>query len=179
MERPSAARIQSPLVVAELVRHGAHEAARALALLLRCASVPVASVESVTHAELAARYLVDGQTRALVVAFTVAGGFPGQFAVAASEADARVFAAELVGRFRSEKFSKRALGALTELANIAASAYFNGVARAIDTACVPSVPILVLDDAESAVDSALGSSSEIAVVRLQVGGAALDLALAR
>ena len=177
MELPSKARIQSALVMSELVGHGAEEAARAIALLLRRESVSVGKIETVTHEQLASR--IDEGMRALIVGFTVSGGVPCRFAAVTSEASARLIAAELVGPFVSETFSKRALGALTELCNIAASAYLNGVARAIDTACVPSVPILILDDVHSAIDSALGDTHEIAVARLDVGSATLDLALAR
>ena len=159
----------------DLVAAGAAEAARAIALLLRRPSLAVKGKDVVDVAALAARI----GPRALVVGFTVSGGLPGRFALATTEAHAQKLAHDLVGPQKIDGLSKRALGALTELGNIGASAYLNGVARALDTACVPSVPSLLVDDADKAVAHAFGSASAIDVVRLDGGGVFIDLCFAR
>jgi chemotaxis protein CheC len=156
----------------DLVEAGAAEAGRAIALLLRRPKVVVASIDVVDVATLAQRL----GPRALVVGFMVSGGFPGRFALAASEAHALKLAADLVGG--SGGLTKKALGALTELGNIGASAYLNGVARALDTACVPSVPSVAVDDATSAISHALGAGS-VDVAQLDAGGVLIELCLAR
>src|SRR4051812_41109389 len=161
----------------DLVEAGAAEASRAIALLLRRPKVVVASVDVVDAATLAKRLA----PRALVVGFTVSGGHPGRFALATTEAHAHKLAADLVGpaKTAADVLSKRALGALTELGNIGASAYLNGVARALETACVPSVPSVAVDDADKAVALALGAASSIEVARLDAGGVFVDLCFSK
>ncbi len=166
------------MVPRDLVEAGAHEAGRALALLLRRADVPVTAIDDVSPAELAARV----GPRAVVVGFTVSGGMPGRFAVVTSEAHAQKLADALVGAPGADgALGRRALGALTELSNIGASAYLNGVARALDTACVPSVPSVIVDDAGKALALALGVDGTVAVsvARLDAGGVFVELCLIR
>src|SRR4051812_20138024 len=131
------------MVRRELVEAGALEAGRALALLLRKPALPVRSVDVVDPTALARRL----GPRALVVGFTISGGLPGRFALLTSEKNAYQIALDLVGSMgapnKDGALGKRAVGALTELGNIGASAFLNGVARALETACVPSVPSLL------------------------------------
>ncbi|HEY4221399.1 MAG TPA: chemotaxis protein CheC [Myxococcota bacterium] len=165
-------------IARNLVEAGAAEAARAIALLLRKPTVPVRAIDVVDAEGLALRLA----PRALVVGFTVSGGVPGRFALAATEAHGNKLAQDLVGvstRSAVDGLNKRALGALTELGNIGASAYLNGLARALDTACVPSVPSLLVDDALVAVQHALGNAREISVATLEAGSFTIELCLTR
>src|SRR5438270_6110190 len=103
-----------------LIEAGAHEAGRAVALLLRKPSATLAGIETLSSTELAARV----GPRALVVGFTVSGGLPGRFALATTEASSRKLAHDLVGSVSGKGAGdKRAMGALTELGNIGASAW--------------------------------------------------------
>jgi chemotaxis protein CheC len=143
-----------------LIEAGAQEAARAMALLLRrpvaVRSIETASLDAIAH---------KLGPRALVVGFTVSGGLPGKFALATSEENAGKLAHDLVGK---STLDKKSIGALTELGNIGASAFLNGVARALDTACVPSVPSVIVDEPKQAL-AGFDVSGELAVAELDAG----------
>lgn len=156
--------------VLELAQAGANEAALAIARLLKISSARVGRVETVADDVLAARQ----GPRALVVGFTISGGIKGRFAVVTSETHAKTIAHELVA-FKGEGLPKKALGALTELGNIGASAYLNGIADMVQASCVPSIPSCAIDDATTAIRSALGPS--LIVARVVAGPHELDLAL--
>jgi chemotaxis protein CheC len=157
----------------DVVEAGAKEAARAVARLTRSVGFAVDRVELVAPAALAER----NGPRALVVSVEVTGGVRGRFALVTSETHARGLARSLLPNLRVEDtLSARHLGALTELGNIGASAWLNGVATVVRAMCLPSVPNLVLDEAGAAITSALGAGSEISVARLDLGTSTVDLA---
>ena len=156
--------------VLELAQAGANEAALAIATLLKISSARVALVETIADEALASRH----GPRALVVGFTISGALQGRFAVVTSEAHAKALAHELV-TFKGEGLPKKALGALTELGNIGASAYLNGIADMVQSSCVPSVPSCTIDDAATAIRAVLGPS--LLVARVSAGPHELDLAL--
>lgn len=156
--------------VLELAQAGANEAALAIARLLRVSSARVELIERVARDVFARRH----SPRALVVAFTISGAVHGRFAVVTSEAQARTIARELVP-FTGDGLPEQAVGALTELGNIGASAYLNGISDMTQMSCVPSVPSCAIDEATAAITAALGPS--LLVARLTAGPHQMDLAL--
>jgi chemotaxis protein CheY-P-specific phosphatase CheC len=157
----------------ELAQAGANEAALAIARMLKMTAARVSPLETVADGKLAERH----GPRALVVSFTISGGVAGRFAVVTSEAHARALAKELVPSLKGDGLPKKAVGALTELGNIGASAYLNGIADMLNVTCVPSVPHFVVDETHAALASALGGAPLI-VARVTAGPHEVDLALA-
>lgn len=160
----------------ELAQAGANEAALAIARMLpKVTAARVAPLETLGDDALAKRHA----PRALVVSFTVSGAVAGRFAVVTSEAHARALAKELLPSLKGDGLPKKAVGALTELGNIGASAYLNGIADMLNASCVPSVPTCTLDDAHTAVAQALGDAhAPLIVARVTAGPHEVDLALA-
>lgn len=156
----------------DVVEAGAREAGRAVARLLKTAGYSVEGVEELSAATVAARHA----PRALVVSFALTGALRGSFALVISEEGARALAVSLVGG-AGDQLSKRQLGALTELGNIGASAYLNGVAKQLRATCLPSVPSLLIDESARAVEAALGKSEHVQLARVVLGRHAVDLAL--
>jgi chemotaxis protein CheY-P-specific phosphatase CheC len=161
----------SPPSERALVEAGANAAARALGQLLK-APVVVAEVSSGPLSTVAARHA----PRACAVTFTVTGALAGRFVLLAREDAARDIATALVGSANE----KRLMGALTELGNITASAFLNGVAALLETSCVPSVPDIEIGDAEKALTTAIGHAGEVLFARLTTrSGQTIDLVLSR
>jgi chemotaxis protein CheC len=161
----------------EVVAAGAQEAARAMSRLLRRVPLSVGVSETLSFDALAARH----RPRALLVGFTLSGGVHGRLALVMTEASARALAHDLMGPDErivdaDDVLTRRALGALTELGNIGASGFMNGVAGHIGATCIPSVPAVVLDDADGAVMGSFGEAPALSVARLDIGEP-VDLAL--
>lgn len=160
----------------ELAQAGAHEAALAIARLLKITNARVTAPEIIDAGTLAQRHA----PRALVVSFTITGAVQGRFALITSEAHARALAKELVPSLKGDALPKKAVGALMELGNIGASAYLNGIADMSNASCWPSVPHLVVEDAHAAIANAVGAASDSAsviVARVIAGPHEVDLAL--
>ncbi|MCC7073273.1 MAG: hypothetical protein IT383_18280 [Deltaproteobacteria bacterium] len=163
----------------DLLEAGARDAAEAILRLAQRESARILSVDVEPLSALVARLA----PRAVVVGFVVSGGVQGRFALVLTEPAARVIAQAMVGGRHtlvpSEKLGKRLTGALTELGNIAASAFMNGVAELVHQSCVPSVPAFGHGDAAEVLPAALGDALEVQVARLIIGEVEVELAFAR
>lgn len=160
----------TPARVLELAQAGANEAALSVARLLKISVAQVGLVETMAADVLALRH----GPRALVVGFTVSGALQGRFAMVTSEMHAKAMALQLVS-FTGDSLSTKAIGALTELGNIGASAYLSSIADLLCASCMPSVPSWTIDEASSAVAASLGRS--LIVAPLMAGPHRIDLAL--
>ncbi len=155
-----------------VVEAGAHEAAAALARLLR---VPVhaENFTSLDVGQLAASHgASSGEGRVVVIAFDASGGVKGTFALVVDDAVAAWLASRLTGAVTLDgAIGKGALAALAEFGNIAASAFLNGAARVVGRTCLPSVPRVThaaTKEALLSLPASLPSSSmSVATLRLQ------------
>lgn len=161
----------------DLLEAGAREAAEAILRLSHHESARILTAGSEPLSALIARL----GPRAVVVGFTVNGGVSGRFALAVDEAGAHALAAAMTGAAvaAKDKLGKRSLAALTELGNIAASAFMNGAAELLHKSCVPSVPSLAVGDPAALLPAALGNGSAAQVARVAIGDLHVELALAR
>lgn len=163
----------------DLLEAGAREAAEAIMRLAHRESARITAVDEEPMQAVIERL----SPRAVVVGFTVSGGVDGRFALLLTDAAARVVAHAMVGgrhtQAPSDKLGKRMTAALTELGNIAASAFMNGVAEEVHRSCVPSVPEFASGDPAVVVPAALGGGSAVQVARLLIGDVEVELALAR
>lgn len=163
----------------DLLEAGAREAAEAILRLSHHESARILTAGSEPLSALIARL----GPRAVVVGFTVNGGVNGRFALAVDEAGAHALSAAMTGGGApgagKDKLGKRALAALTELGNIAASAFMNGAAELLHKSCVPSVPSLAFGDPAELLPAALGNGSAAQVARVAIGDLHVELALAR
>ena len=161
----------------DLVEAGAREAAEAIMRLARRESGRMLSVDAERLEALCGRVA----PRAVVVGFTVSGAIEGHFALVIAEAGARALANDMIGakpgHAAAEKLGRRGTAALTELGNIAASAFLNGAAELLRASCVPSVPSLFVGDPAQLVPDALGGAAEALVVRLMIGDVDVEIAL--
>lgn len=162
----------------DLLEAGARDAAEAILRLAQRESARILSVDVEPLSALVARLA----PRAVVVGFVVSGGVQGRFALVLTEPAARVIAQAMVGgrhtQVPSEKLGKRLTGALTELGNIAASAFMNGAAELLHQSCLPSVPSLAVGDPAELLPKALSGRSQAQVARVEVGGVHVELLLA-
>lgn len=163
----------------DLLEAGAREAAEAIMRLSHRESARMVAA----GAEGVPAVIERAGPRAVVVSFTVKGALDGRFAVVLSETGARALAGDMIGgkaaHSATDKLGRRVQAALTEMGNIAASAFMNGAAELLRAACVPSVPSLTFGDAAAIIPTALNGAGEVLVVRLVVGDVSVDLALAR
>ena len=161
----------------DLLEAGAREAAEAI---MRLTHHETARMLSADREAVAAMFARVGP-RAVVVAFTVSGGVHGRFALAVGERGAGSLAAAMTGNSgagsAADRLGKRALAALTELGNIAASAFMNGAAELLHESCVPSVPSVTVGDPVELLPAALGGAAAAHVARLIVGDVEVELAL--
>jgi chemotaxis protein CheY-P-specific phosphatase CheC len=81
----------------------------------------------------------------LGIAFDVVGPLGAHLALVVPESDARTLAAALLGTAPGAEFDGAARAAVTEMANIVASSFLNGLAKALAMTLVPSVPHLIED----------------------------------
>lgn len=160
----------------ELAQAGANEAALAIARLLKVSAARVAPLEKLASNGVATLAQRHGP-RALVVSFTFTGAIEGRFAVVTSESHAKALAKELLPSLKGDGLPKKAVGALTELGNIGASGFLNGIADMLNATCVPSVPTCVVDDAAHVLTRVFGAG-ELIVARVTAGPHDVDLALA-
>ena len=163
----------------DLLEAGAREAAEAILRLTHRESARILAAGNEPAAAVVGRVA----PRAVVIGFHISGGVVGRFAVAVSEAGARALAHEMIGgkqgHTSADKLGKRVIAALTELGNIVASAFMNGVAELVHESCVPSVPVFSNGDPAQVLPGALGGATEALVVRLVIGDVDVELMLAR
>ncbi|MCC7110038.1 MAG: chemotaxis protein CheC [Deltaproteobacteria bacterium] len=160
----------------DLLEAGAREAAEAILRLARQESARLVAAGR----EPVGNVMVRVGPRAVIIGFTVSGGVGGPFAIAMSEDAGRTLAAAMMGRTApaGEKLGKRAVAALAELGNIAASAFMNGAAELLHQSCLPSVPSLAVGDPAELLPKALSGRSQAQVARVEVGGVQVELLLA-
>ena len=163
----------------DLLEAGAREAAEAIMRLARRETGRMLSVDTERLEALCVRVA----PRAVVVGFTVNGALEGRFALIIAEPGARALASDMIGAKQghppAEKLGRRATAALTELGNIAASAFLNGAAELLRASCVPSVPSFHVGDPAHLLPDALGGAHEALVVRLVIGDVDVEIALVR
>lgn len=163
----------------DVLEAGAREAAEALLRLAQRESARIVFAGS----EPVSAVVERAGPRAVVVGFTVSGGLQGRFALVLADPAARALATAMTGPGRGqdgdEKLGKRALAALTELGNIAASAFMNGAAELLHQSCIPSVPSLHHGDPAEHVPAVLGGASTAEIARLDIGDIHVDVALVR
>src|SRR5690606_362277 len=98
---------------------------------------PVEGPERITAAELERRVGPD----VTAIGFRLSGGFEGALVHVLTPGDADALLERLPGRGAlGTGRNERARGALSEVGNIAASAFLNAVATHVRRACLPSVP---------------------------------------
>jgi hypothetical protein len=152
------------------VEAGARAAALAVGRLLRRPGM-AADVDEATPDVVLAR----AGARAVAVWFTVVGAHGGRFAALLTEEDALGLTRHLLKptpKTSPGSVNKHEKAALSELGNIVASAFLNGVAGAAGR-YVPSVPTLVVDSGPIAVEQALGGFGTAWCGRIDVDGRAL------
>ncbi len=163
----------------DLLEAGAREAAEAIMRLAHRESARIVAVDEEPVGSLVERLA----PRAVAVGFAVTGGVEGRFALVLSENAARAIGQAMLGgrhgQGPSDKLGKRMTAALTELGNIAASAFMNGVADQVHRSCVPSVPAFANGEAAQVIPAALGDAGAVQVARLLIGDVEVELALAR
>lgn len=150
-----------------VVEAGAHEAAAALARLLR---VPVHAegFTSLDTAQLGATHGAASAAQLVVIAFDASGGVKGTFALVVNDDVAAWLASRLTGAATLDgAVGKGALAALAELGNIAASAFLNGAARVVGRTCLPSVPRVTHAATRDALAVLPSGSLSVATLRLQ------------
>lgn len=163
----------------DLLEAGARGAAEAILRLTHRESARLLGADAEPIGALIARVA----PRAVVIGFRVAGGVDGCFALVLSEAGARSLAHDMIGGKRApsstDKLGKRATAAVTELGNIAVSAFMNGAAELTQQTCIPSVPTFSAGDAAQVVPAALGGAADPLIARVTVGDVDVELVLAR
>jgi chemotaxis protein CheY-P-specific phosphatase CheC len=145
------------------VESGARAAALAIGRILRRPGM-AADVDEPVRAELEARL----GARAVGIWFTVTGDSSGRFAALVAEQDAVALAGHLVRENTVATLGERELAALSELGNIAASAFLNGIAALIRGSMVPSVPELIADTTDAVLNVALGEFDRVWAARIDV-----------
>lgn len=121
----------------ELCSDGARAAADALARFLDAEALPVEPAVVIAVRDLES--LVGKHVAA--IGFRLSGGFEGALVHVLGAADADAMLARVPGGTPTGGASgARGRGALSEIGNIAASAFLNAVATRVRRACLPSVP---------------------------------------
>lgn len=155
----------------ELCSAGAGAAADALARFLDAKALPVGAAVFISVSDLEA--LVGDHVAA--IGFRLSGGFEGALVHVLSAADADAMLARVPGGRPSGGVSgDRGRGALSEIGNIAASAFLNAVATRVRRACLPSVPRFSEGGVRLALESVDVSAAERAVLvvsRVKMTGA--------
>jgi chemotaxis protein CheC len=147
--------------VRELTNIGAGQAAKALADLLGrpCRMrVPMARVLPADRvsAPLVAGSGADGRERMAGVFFEVDGGLGGVLALLFSEETRTLLVRQLLGDPAADPAAPLAESALREFGNILVSHVASAMADTLGVAVIPSIPLLVEEDAASALASLVG-----------------------
>jgi chemotaxis protein CheY-P-specific phosphatase CheC len=173
--RSSLEPVTSSFEPTQLAQQGAHEAAQALACLLH---LPVAAY-AVTNLAPGLLRETHGHDDVIVIAFDVTGGVSGRLALVMNVDVARLFAERLLGRRAKAApwLGPASRGALSELGNIVASAFLNGVARLLHRSCLLSVPLVESAPVTSFFDT-LTSDAVLRVAPLHAGDHRLSLVCA-
>lgn len=149
----------------EVANVGSGHAATMLSRLVGGASVmtEVPRVARALTIELLS-LLGGANTRVLAAEFSIEGPLLGRWFWVLPERDARRLAAKLTRSSQlSEQLTVQETGALTEAANVVASAFMDGVAKLSRLELWPSTPDLVLGDVSTLVGTAWGDPQDVAL----------------
>jgi chemotaxis protein CheY-P-specific phosphatase CheC len=128
-------------VCADGARHALEAVGRLMSVPSEDVALDSGSLETLPEAYAGLR----DDTERFGVAFALSGGLSGGLLLVADETAVKRAAARLLGS-ESETIDERSRAVLSEIGNIVASAFLNGIADRMHRACLPSVPELLEGD---------------------------------